>query len=138
MALWFGFPDKRTGFGAVGSGLCFAAERGIDRPGGFLSFPFVGRASERGYGDRVFDNWIWRKRSVDGGVSGGRSVSCAVERLRRSTFRCHGFWPGGLFREGRLIWLGLVTSSMRDQMPDKVLIPPESLILAQNERWRQA
>ena len=31
-----------------------------------------------------------------------------------------------------------VTSSMRDQMPDESLIQPESLILAQNERWRQA
>ena len=31
-----------------------------------------------------------------------------------------------------------VTSSMRDPKPVRNLIQPESLILAQNERWRQA
>jgi hypothetical protein len=31
-----------------------------------------------------------------------------------------------------------VTSSMRDQCRFKISIQPESLILAQNERWRQA
>ena len=62
------FSRQADGFGALGSGLGSRPREGIDRPGGFLSFLFNGEGLARAGGDRVFDNWIWRKRSVDGGV----------------------------------------------------------------------
>lgn len=120
MALWFGFPDKRTGFGAVGSGLCFAAERGIDRPGGFLS-SLNGRGFARSLGTGSLTDLVWRKRSVGGGVSGGRERELVPLRdFGGLRFDATGFpvWRAAL--RGVVGWIGgSVTSSMRDQMPGK-------------------
>jgi hypothetical protein len=77
--------------------------------------------------------WIERKRNAGGGVLAVRGNTDTRERCS------HAFYEAKLRRKSKYAWLSSMRIDRPVATPDRAqFFKLESLILAQNERWRQA
>jgi hypothetical protein len=121
----------------------FPTSNGVDRPG---RFSCCGRESEidrlggfpvsRQFG-RFFDNLVLKKEKRGRRGLCGRHFGGVVKETSDGScisLRTHNV----AIRFSDRMDDGVTSSKCVNPVPEKVLIQPESLILAQNERWRQA